>query len=46
MGKCESNSNVNIFDIISSQTILFDYKNGLRKEYVGTEYDSWASERK
>ena len=29
-----------------SQAFLFGYKNGLREEYIGTEYDPWASERK
>ena len=30
----------------SSQSVIFDYKNGIRDEYLGTEYDPWANERK
>lgn len=30
----------------SSQSVIFDYKNGIRDEYLGTKYDPWANERK
>lgn len=30
----------------SSQAFLFNYKQGLREEYIGTQYDPWADERK
>jgi len=28
------------------QSYLFGYKNGVREEYKGTQYDPWANERK
>ena len=30
----------------ASQSVVFDYKNGIRDEYLGTQYDPWADERK
>lgn len=30
---------------ITSQSVVFGYKDGLREEYKGTEYDPWADQR-
>ena len=29
-----------------SQAVAFNYKNGIREYYIGTERDPWAEERK
>ena len=38
-------SKASLLDYYSSQAYVFNYKEGLREEYQGTEYDPWADER-
>ena len=35
----------NLIERYSSQAYVFNYKEGLREEYIGTEYDPWADQR-